>query len=96
MEGKDKKPHGLRKPHARLEELMRCAELLQIEVRKEKLLREVGYRVLSGSCRLKQKRLIILDRDLSVRDQVELLTSEILRSVPDPSATPAEVKDLLR
>jgi len=95
MEGKDKKTRSTRKPQARLEELIRCATLLQIEVRTEKLLREVGYRVLSGSCRLKEKKLIILDRDLSVRDQVDLLTGEILRSVPDPAAVPPEIRDVL-
>jgi hypothetical protein len=55
---------------AELEELAkRCG----IEVRREKLLREVGYRARSGSCRIREKNLVILDRGLAPTDQIEVL-----------------------
>jgi hypothetical protein len=55
---------------AELEELAkRCG----IQVRREKLLREVGYRARSGSCRVKEKNLVILDRGLAPSEQVEVL-----------------------
>ena len=96
MQAKEKKPRTQTKSQIKLDELIRCAELMQIEVRTEKLLREVGYRVASGSCRLNEKKIIILDRDLSLRDQVDFLAGEIKRSVPDPGAVPSEFRELLQ
>ena len=95
MELKDKKSRGRGKPQTRLNELIQYARFLQIEVRSEKLLREVGYRVTSGSCRLKEKKIIILDHDLSVGDQVEFLAGEIRRSLPDPGTVPPQLRALL-
>ena len=91
--GKRSRKHS--NPQARLNELIHYARLQQIEVRTEKLLREVGYRVVSGSCRLNEKKLIILDRDLAVRDQVDLLAGEIRQSLPDPAVIPPHLADLL-
>jgi hypothetical protein len=60
---------------AELEELaQRCG----IEVRHEKLLREIGYRARSGSCKVKEKNLVILDRTLAPAEQVEVL-ADVLR-----------------
>jgi hypothetical protein len=95
METKAKKSWGHHKPQIKLNELIEFAQRLQIEVRTEKLLREVGYHAVSGSCRLGEKKLIILDRDLPVKDQVDLLIDEIRRSVPDPTAVPPHLKELL-
>ena len=95
METKAKTSRGHHKPNAKLNELIEFAQRLQIEVRTEKLLREVGYHAVSGSCRLGEKKLIILDRDLPVKDQVDLLADEIRRSVPDPTAVPPHLKKLL-
>ncbi len=95
METKAKTSRGPHKPNAKLHELIEFAQELQIEVRTEKLLREVGYHAVSGSCRLGEKKLIILDRDLPVKDQVDLLADEIRRSVSDPTAVPPHLKKLL-
>ncbi|MCH6545013.1 MAG: hypothetical protein IH796_03330 [Deltaproteobacteria bacterium] len=95
METKAKTSRVHHKPKAKLNELIEFAQTLQIEVRTEKLLREVGYHAVSGSCRLGEKKLIILDRDLPVKDQVDLLADEIRRSVPDPTAVPPQLKKLL-
>ena len=60
-----------------LQELIAAAKRLNIEVRTEKLLREVGYRVHSGRCRVKGQDLIILDREAPLADRVEILSSEL-------------------
>jgi hypothetical protein len=69
----------------RLEELIGAAKRRNIEVRTEKLLREVGYRAHSGRCRVKGKELIVLDRDASVSDQIEFLVTALAGTAPDAS-----------
>jgi hypothetical protein len=41
----------------------------------EKLLREVGYRVHSGRCRVNGREVILIDRDASISDQIEFLST---------------------
>jgi hypothetical protein len=60
-----------------LDELKQVAEQLGIEVREERLLREIGYRVRSGSCRVREKNLILLDRGLPASAQIDILISEL-------------------
>ncbi len=67
----------LKKVEALLQELIETAKKRNIDVRTEKLLREVGYRARSGHCRLKEKDLIILDRDAPLGDQVDFLAGEL-------------------
>jgi hypothetical protein len=62
---------------ALLEELKSAAERLGLKVREERLLREVGYRVRSGSCRLGDDNMILLERDLPVSAQIEVLVDEL-------------------
>ncbi len=66
-----------------LQELIARAKRLNIEVRAERLLREVGYRVHSGRCRLKGQDLIILDREVPITDQVDFLAAELEKSKAD-------------
>lgn len=56
-----------------LEELKTVALGLGIRVREEKLLREVGYRVRSGACRLRDADLVLLERGLPASAQIEVL-----------------------
>lgn len=65
------------KNESRLQELIGAARQKNIEVRTEKLLREVGYRARSGRCRVKGKELILLDRDAPISDQIEFLTTAL-------------------
>lgn len=60
-------------------ELADVAKRLGLEVRREKILREVGYRARGGACRLRQKDLIIIDREMPPAEQLELL-ADALRS----------------
>lgn len=62
---------------ALLEELKAAAQRLGFAVREERLLRDVGYHVRSGRCRLRGEQLILLDRALSPRAQVEVLVDEL-------------------
>ncbi len=65
------------KHEALLQELIAKAKQRNIEVRTEKLIREVGYHARSGRCRLKEHELIILDRDAPIRDHVDFLAEEL-------------------
>ena len=62
-----------------VDELTETARRLGLEVRREKILREVGYRARGGACRLREKDLIILDSAQPPAEQVEVLV-EILRA----------------
>jgi fructose-specific component phosphotransferase system IIB-like protein len=73
------------KHESRLQELIGAAKQKNIEVRTEKLLREVGYRARSGRCRVQGKELILLDRDASMSDQIEFLTTALAEATPDAS-----------
>ena len=77
MSGRDRKLQGL------LDELVDVAQGHEIEVRAERFLREVSYRVRSGSCRLRGRKLIFLDRELPLREQVELLVDELRQTLPE-------------
>jgi len=75
---------------ARLQDLIVSAKQRNIQVRMEKLLREVGYRAHSGRCRVKGQELIVIDRDIPLVDQIEFLTNELAgrQSELDSPSTP--------
>ena len=77
--GRANEKHGLRAGEqlALLEELKAVATRLGFEVREEKLLREVGYRVRSGSCRVRETHVILLDRGLPPATQIDVLVDEL-------------------
>lgn len=64
---------------ALLEELKALAKQLGIRVREEKLLREVGYRVRGGSCRVHEQEMVFLDRDQPTSERIEILLDELTR-----------------
>jgi hypothetical protein len=64
---------------ARLQALIRAAREKNIEVRAEKLLREVGYRVHSGRCRVMGREIFLIDRDAPITDQIEFLSSALAK-----------------
>ena len=73
-----------------LDELKAVALTLGIRVREERLLRDVGYRVRSGACRLRESDLVLLDRGLSTSAQIDVLV-EVLsgRAVDTVYLSPA-------
>lgn len=74
-----KKPTARGKGAALLEELKALAKQLGIRVREEKLLREVGYRVRGGSCRVREQEMVFLDRDQPTSERIEVLLDELTR-----------------
>lgn len=60
-----------------LDELIEAAKRCGFEVRQEKLLREVGYRARGGSCRVRERDLVILDRDQAPADQIDVLADAL-------------------
>ncbi|TMB72509.1 MAG: hypothetical protein E6J54_09945 [Deltaproteobacteria bacterium] len=62
---------------SRLQELINNAKRMNIEVRTEKLLREVGYRARSGRCRVNGQDVILIDRDAPIGEQVDFLAAEL-------------------
>jgi hypothetical protein len=77
---------------ARLQDLIVSAKQLNIHVRTEKLLREVGYRAHSGRCRVKGQEMIVIDRDIALSDQIEFLANELAglraETKPESASTP--------
>ena len=69
--------HAKQKQQSRLQELIGAAQQMNIEVRTEKLLREVGYRARSGRCRINGREVILIDRDASISEQIDFLTAEL-------------------
>ena len=60
-----------------VDELKAAAEKLGVRVREERLLREVGYRVRSGGCRLRSDEIIFLERGLPASAQIDVLVDEL-------------------
>ena len=80
---------------ARLQDLIVRAKAVNVQVRKEKLLREAGYRVHSGRCRVNGQDVILIDRDLPLGDQIEFLANELAER-RDPPVAVSEVTQSVR
>ena len=64
---------GAARAAALVEELAGAAERAGMQVRRERLLREVGYRARGGACRFREKDLVIIDSAQSPAEQLEVL-----------------------
>jgi hypothetical protein len=62
-----------------VDELAEAAGRVGLEVRRERIMREVGYRVRGGACRLREHDLVIIDREQPAAEQLEILI-EALKS----------------
>jgi hypothetical protein len=62
-----------RREEALCEELKQVAVRLGVQVREEQLLREVGYRVRSGLCRVHGEEVIFVERTLPPEERVQVL-----------------------
>ncbi|MBV8773137.1 MAG: hypothetical protein JO166_12535 [Deltaproteobacteria bacterium] len=87
-----------------VDELSEAAKQVGLEVRREKILREVGYRARGGACRFRERNLIILDREMGPAEQIEILAdalrgrdlealylSPAARRLVEPAAEPGQV-----
>ena len=59
------------------EELKEVAARLGVQVREEILLREVGYRVRSGACRVRGEDVVFVDRHLASTERVDVLVTAL-------------------
>lgn len=66
-----------RQDEALCEELKALADKLGMRVREEILLREVGYRVRSGLCRVRGEDVVFLDRHLTPAERVDVLLAAL-------------------
>ena len=66
-----------KREEALCEELKEVARRLGVQVREEVLLREVGYHVRSGGCRVHGEDVIFLDRSLPPSERVQVLVNEL-------------------
>src|SRR4051794_22122270 len=62
---------------AMLEELKGAARGLGLDVREEELLRDAGYRPRSGTCRVRDARVVLLDRRAGVDDRIDALSAAL-------------------
>lgn len=60
-------------PSPLLERLKEIAAASGLEVREERLHREVGYSVRSGVCRLEDHEILLLDRNATNADRIEAI-----------------------
>src|SRR5450631_1218214 len=60
-----------------LDELIEAAERVGLKVRREKLMREVGYRARGGHCRFRGEDLVIIDRDQAPHEQLEIVADAL-------------------
>ena len=60
-----------------LDELIEAAARVGLKVRRERLLREVGYRARGGVCRLRDDDLVIIDRDQAPHEQLEIVAEAL-------------------
>jgi len=61
-----------------IDELRTAAESIGIRVRRERLLREVGYHVRSGLCRVDDQEILLVESELSPDVQVDLLLGALM------------------
>ena len=79
-----------RRAEALCEEAKELAKRVGLIVREEVLLREVGYRVRSGRCRLREDEIIFLERGLPASVQLDVLVDELAgRPLDDIYLSPA-------
>lgn len=62
-------------PSPLLERLKEIATASGLEVREERLLREAGYSVRSGVCRVSDQEVLLLDRNATSAERIEVLCS---------------------
>ncbi len=66
-----------RRDEALLDELKQLADRLGVKVREEVLLREVGYRVRSGACRVRGEDVVFVDRHLGATERIDVLVAAL-------------------
>jgi hypothetical protein len=84
-----------RRDEALCDELKELAGKLGIAVREEVLLREVGYRVRSGLCRVRGADVLFLDRHARPEEKLDALLRELARRDVETEYVSPELRRLL-
>jgi len=77
------------------EQLKELATKLGITVREEVLLREAGYRVRSGLCRVRGQDVFFLDRHARAEEKLDVLVRELARRDLETVYVSPELRRLL-
>ncbi len=85
----------LEKLEAIVRQLRKVAEACGFRVRHEKLLREAGYTVRSGRCRLAADEMLVLDSELPPDARIELLLGALGEKDLSSVEMPDEIRRLL-
>ncbi len=72
-----KADEGSERDRVLLEQLKEVGGRIGIEVREEKLVREVGYSVHSGHCRVNGQEVILLDRNAGISERTDALLESL-------------------
>jgi hypothetical protein len=78
-----------------LQRLKDLVERVGVTVREERLVREVGYHVRSGACRLHGQDVLLLDSGASLSDRVEALLDFLSRRDLDGVYVEPELRRLV-
>lgn len=68
-----KSARPVEEPSPLLQRLKEIATASGLEVREERLLREVGYSVRSGVCRVSDQEVLLLDRNATAAERIDVL-----------------------
>lgn len=60
-----------------LDQLKEIGAKVDLDIREEKLVREVGYTVRSGRCRVNDREVILLDRNASISERTDVLLESL-------------------
>lgn len=69
-----------------IRELAELAQINGISVKREVLKQGIGWKVMSGSCRFNDERIIFVDRKLSQSDQISFLFNKFMNLGLRPDA----------
>jgi hypothetical protein len=93
---KKKADEGTERDRALLEQLKEVGGRIGIEVREERLVREVGYSVRSGRCRVNGQEVILLDRNAAISERTEALLESLATCDLSEIYLEPEIRQLLR
>jgi hypothetical protein len=78
-----------------LDQLKEIAGNIGTEVREEKLVREVGYSVRSGPCRLHGRPVVLLDSNAELGERIEALLEFLAECDLDAVYIEPEIRELI-
>ncbi len=78
-----------------LDRLKEIAGQIGLEVREERLVREVGYRVRSGPVRVETREIVFLDTNADIAERIDVLADVLAARDLDSMYIEPEIRELL-